>query len=119
MRYECVYIAGALTPRGLHDENPALDYMCNLHLMIKTQEMLARKGYSPFPTGLDFNYPLVCGAGLKEEDLKRIGMDWLKRADCVVLLEGWGRSPGTLEEIRVAEKMGIPVFKSVKEFLDE
>jgi len=43
----------------------------------------------------------------------------LRRADAVVLLQGWWRSSGTMGEIKLAEERGIPVFDSLMERVDE
>ena len=36
----------------------------------------------------------------------------------MVLCHGWQSSEGTKREIKRAEEMGMPVFKSLKEFLE-
>lgn len=45
-------------------------------------------------------------------------MELLHRSDAVVLVEGWGKSTGTLAEIAEAAKLGIPTYDSVQDFRD-
>ena len=39
-------------------------------------------------------------------------MELMERCDAVVLIEGWGRSEGTLAEIARADALRLPVFRS-------
>ena len=36
---------------------------------------------------------------------------WLKASDCMLLVHGWESSSGTIKEIAIAEKLGIPIFE--------
>ena len=120
-KFHYVYCAGPLTPRGTFSTNPAIDYLYSVRSMVNVAVELLRAGYAPFCPAIDFLFFMVGGPEerITEPQIKRFSKDWLYQCDCVVLCHGWGKSPGTLEEIKLAEKIGIPVFKSVKEFLDE
>lgn len=44
---------------------------------------------------------------------------WLEVSDCILLVAGnWKHSNGTLAEIDIAEKLGIPVFEDYDNFLE-
>ena len=44
------------------------------------------------------------------------GLVFLRRSDCVILVEGWENSKGTLAEIAEAERVGIPIYHTLEEF---
>ena len=103
-----VYVAGPLSPRG--ECNHAIKYMSNLNAMVEAQLSLARHGYAPYPTGLDYVYFLVGGDVLTEAHVKEIGLSWLAVADVVIVLEGWEDSYGTVTEVAMADALEIPVY---------
>ena len=115
-----VYVAGVLTPRGIHSTNAAIDYEFNRRVLITTAVAILKAGYSPFCPALDSPFFLVGGPEnrITEAQIKRSSMDFLVVCDCVVLCDGWRKSPGTLAEIKRAEELKIPVFKSLKEFME-
>ena len=43
------------------------------------------------------------------------GLEFLDRSDALILVEGWEKSTGTVEEISFARKRKIPIFSSIKE----
>ena len=55
---------------------------------------------------------------IREQEIKRYSKEWLEKCDCVVLCHGWEKSPGTKDELKKAEELGIPVFKSLRAFLE-
>lgn len=46
------------------------------------------------------------------------GLEFLRRSDAVVLVEGWENSGGTLLEINEAKKMEIPIYNGLENFLN-
>lgn len=44
-------------------------------------------------------------------------MELMRKCDCVVLCPGWEQSTGTVQEIREAQRLGIPVYRSVYNML--
>jgi hypothetical protein len=114
------YIAGPLTPRGENSRNYTIDYEYNKNQMIVAAVAVLKAGHSPFCPALDAAYFLVGGTEnrITEAQIKRSSMDFLDVCECVVLCPGWKRSSGTLAEIKRAEEMGIPVFKSLRAFME-
>ena len=112
-----VYIAGLLTPRGVWNSNPAVDYLANVRHMVRAAIDCMMAGLTPFCPGIDYTYFLALrdGEEITEAMIKKVSIEWLEVCDCVLLLDKWWLSPGTLAEIEVATKMGIPVFRSIKE----
>lgn len=47
------------------------------------------------------------------------GLEFLRRSDAVVLVEGWENSGGTLGEIREAIKLGLPVYENPDDFMNK
>lgn len=115
-----VYCAGPLSPTGDKSANLAINYEYNRHVMIELAVAVLKAGYSPFCPALDAPYFLVGGMDnrITEAQIKRSSMDFLEVCDCVVLCPGWRKSPGTLKEIERADELGIPVFSSLRAFLE-
>src|SRR5438067_11503686 len=71
---------------------------------------VARMGHVPFCPHKMTNYwendPV-----LKYEDFLRIDREWLRFCDAILLLDNWQESQGAKEEFRMAEQMGLQVFR--------
>ena len=57
----------------------------------------------------DFSIPLFYNYSLA----------WLEVSDYLVVLSGYEESKGTLKEIKVAKKLGIPIYYNVDKFIKE
>ncbi len=113
-----VYVAGCLTPRGKWSSNPAVDYLINAKKMIQVAVAILKAGYTPFCPALDMLYFLAQdGNDITEEMIKEYSLRWLEACDDLVLVEGWEGSAGTKVEIDHANKHGVRVFESLKDFL--
>ena len=115
-----VYIAGPLTPKGIKDQNPAIEYIYNVRDMVRVGIDVMHAGFSPFIPALDFLVfiNLRENEKISEEMIKQYSIDWLAACDAVVLTSHYETSIGTKIEIEHAERLGIPIFKSVLELVD-
>jgi len=115
-----VYIAGLLTPRGYFSTNAAIDYIIACREMTKWGLKALLAGFDPFVPAFDQPFWMVMESGnsITEAMIKRYSKSWLEVCDAVVLTPGWQKSPGTLVEIKRAEELGIPVFKSLQALID-
>ena len=120
MSIRYVYCAGPLTPKGTHSTNQAIDYLYSVREMVTVAVKLLRAGYTPFCPAVDFLYFMVGGPEerIKEMEIKRYSKDWLDKCDCIVLCKGWKTSEGTLKEVERADELGIPVFSSLRAFME-
>lgn len=119
MKIERVYIAGLLTPRGHWSTNPAIDYIINCREMAKWGLKALLAGFVPYVPAFDWQFWMVAeGQPITEAMIKRYSKKWLEVCDALVLTPGWQKSSGTLAEIKHAEGLGIPVFKSLDELIE-
>lgn len=97
-----VYIAGPYTKP---------DPLSNTSVALHAANWLLQKGYVPFVPHLtliwDFFSPKTCWEWLDYDN------HWLPL--CHVVLRLPGESSGADEEVKLAEKLGIPVFHTVHE----
>ena len=116
-----IYIAGILTPVGHFSANPAIDYLIAQREMIRWGWKALQAGFDPFVPALDSLFWLVMGEGefMTEAMIKRYSKSWLEVCDALVLTPGWQNSKGTLAEIKRAEELGIPVYKSLDALIGE
>jgi len=104
-----VYIAGALN--GM-----AVDYIQNLHRMIKVAEIIRKEGVAVYIPGIDFLNGLVNG-DYTYEDYFNNSQPWLDVSDAIFLVPGWEESKGTAREIERAKGKDIPVFEKLDDFV--
>ena len=102
-----VYVAGALNA-------DAIGYVKNLNRMIKHAIMLRKKNYAVFVPGLDFLMLLLTGEDINYNFVFYNSWHFIKVCDAVYVCPKSGQSKGTKREIKLAKKMGIPVFYKVK-----
>lgn len=114
-----VYIAGLLTPRGCWSKNLAIDHLINQRKMIRWALEALFDGFDPYVPAFDHLFWMVMNDDevVTEAMIKRYSKSWLEVCDAMILTPGWQQSPGTLAEIKHAEALGIPVFKSLDELV--
>ena len=114
-----VYIAGLLTPRGYWSANPAIDYIISCREMTRWGLKALLAGFDPFVPAFDQQFWMVMREGefITEPMIKRYSKSWLEVCDAMILTPGWWKSLGALAEIKLAEKLGIPVFKSLDKLI--
>jgi hypothetical protein len=107
-----VYIAGALSSKEKVDRTPSkviTDYISNVSDMCKAASKVRRLGHYPYVPGLDFVIGMVIG-DWQEEEYRGMGMEFLKVCDCVLVIsDSWG----VQQEVKEAEKLGIPIYYSI------
>lgn len=52
---------------------------------------------------------------ITEQEAIHWGLEIIEHCDGILLVPGWQKSKGTLGEIKEAERLGLPVFRSVEE----
>lgn len=79
-------------------------------MRVGTEALL--KGYAPFVPWMDYHFNLMLrdGERLSVEDYYRYSMAWLEVSDAVLVLPGWEKSKGTLNEIKRAEELYMPIY---------
>lgn len=104
-----IYIAGKLNDN-------AVNYIKNMHNMIRTANKIRRLGYSVYIPCLDILSGLVEG-DMEYADYFENNLPWLEAADVIFVLPGYETSKGTQAEILHAERLGIPVYFDIKELV--
>ena len=104
-----IYIAGKLN-------DTAVEYIKNLHNMIRTANYVRKLGFSVYIPCLDILSGLVEG-DMEYHDYFSNNMPWLAQADAILVLPNWETSIGTKTEIEYAEKLNIPVYYSIPALL--
>lgn len=108
-----VYVAGALNA-------DAVGYIKNLNRMMVHAEGVRKAGFAVFVPGLDF----LMGATFGDWDYKDYfdnSQPILERCDAMFIVPQSDESKGTQKEIKRAEELEIPVFRSIgklREYFD-
>lgn len=98
-----VYVCGKL-----RDNNP-LDYLKHVYKMTSEAEKILKAGFAVFVPGWDLILNLSGG----NSDFKEVfnnSIEWLKVSDALYVCDNWRTSKGSKKEIKMAKKLGIPVF---------
>lgn len=105
-----IYIAGKLN-------DPACDYIKNVHHMIKTAKMVRDAGYAVYVPGIDMLEGLVDG-NMEYDDYFNNSQEFLLVCDGVFVCSNWESSKGTKREIVLATIHNIPVFYSIDDLME-
>jgi len=100
-----VYVAGKLN-------DMAVDYLLNVHKMMKTAEEVRKAGYSVFVPCIDLLMGITFGY-TDYHDYFDNSQPWIEVADAIFLTPGWEESKGTKEEMKLAWKKNIPIFSDL------
>lgn len=105
-----IYIAGPYSADNIHKG------LKNIRKGIEFGYELLLLGFAPFVPWLDYHFCLMDKEDfLVVQDFYDYSMEWLKVSDAILVQGDWTSSKGTLEEIRVAEEMDIPVFYELED----
>ena len=114
-----VYCAGLLTPRGVWDPNPAIDYLMNARNMIRDGVELLLAGFIPYVPALDFEIFLLLRGNerIDEKTIKEYSLSWLEVSDAVLLVKNWFGSLGVGKEMDLAKERNIPIFVCIEDII--
>ena len=105
-----VYVAGP------YSADNVVDVLKNIGRGEHMAGLLFSKGYAPFCPWLDNAFVINHWfEDFSVQQFKDYSMEWLKVCDCVLLVDGWSKSKGTIAEMAEAKKLGIPVLYTVYE----
>lgn len=107
-----IYVAGPYSPTN----NSPTEMLGNMRRGIRAASKLLQLGYAPFCPFVDFMYWMVLREGeeITKEQIWKYSLVWLPACQGVLLLPGWHKSPGALNEAGEATHHGIPLFTSIK-----
>ena len=109
-----IYVAGSMS-------NPdPLNFLENLRRGIRVSAQLVLLNYHPFSPFIDFQFFLALRNDEKItiEMIQAYSMAWLEVSEAVLVLPGWESSKGTVAEVARAQELGIPVYYSMEELID-
>lgn len=112
-----VYVAGA------YSADNVLSVLQNIGRGEKACAELFRLGFAPFCSWHDKSYVTDNPDIIFDiNDFYEYSIAWLEVSDAMLVIDGWEKSKGTIKEIGIARKLGIPVFFSIhflqKNFLE-
>lgn len=108
-----VYVAGS------YSADNVMSVLDNIRNGMRAGTELFLKGYSPFVPWFDFHFQLMLrdNEKLSVENYYKYSVDWLEVSDAMYVLPNSENSFGAQEEIKIATKLNIPIFYSIKGLL--
>lgn len=104
-----IYIAGA------YSADNVISVLDNMRDGMRLATKVFLLGYSPFVPWFDFHFQLMLhdNEKLTINDYYGWSIDWLEVSDAMLLVPNWENSKGTIAEIEIAKKIGIPIFYDI------
>jgi hypothetical protein len=102
-----IYVAGKYSADNI------IDVLKNIREGIKISAKILKFGHIPFSPFLDHQFLFYEDLTVKE--LRKYSIEWLKVCDILFVLPNSEKSKGTQEEIKIAQKMGIPIVYKLNE----
>jgi len=111
MEPETIYIACRLTA-----DHP-IQYLVNLKQSLKAAAEIWRKGHYPYVPGWDFILYMELDGdyGLGEKLPYGMSLEWMRRCDSILILNGLEDSSGVQMEFKEAKRCGKKIYWSLDE----
>jgi hypothetical protein len=107
-----VYVAGP------YSADNVIDVLKNIGEGEKACAYLFAMGYAPFCPWHDKTYVMDRpNDKFTVEKFYKYSIAWLEVSDCMLVIKGWKKSRGTLDEIERAKKLKIPIFYDVSSLI--
>jgi len=109
-----VYVAGAMNGKNIET------ILRNLQRGIYLAGKVLENGFAPFCPHSDALITMVGGDDLAvpSQRYNDYTMEFLTRCDCVLVCSHSEESIGTIEEIKKAEALNLPIFYTLEELLE-
>lgn len=104
-----VYIGGPISGANI------LESLRNLDFGQAMTAKVFQLGFSPFPVFSDFSFIQRVRPVPAINDVYNYSLEWLKVSDAMLVIDGWEKSTGCKQEMRVAQEHDIPIFFDVVE----
>lgn len=108
-----IYVAGP------YSADNVIDVLKNIGRGQQICAHLFNCGFNPFCPWHDHHFITDnpdCDADV--ERFYEYSIEFLKVSEAMFLVEGWEKSKGTLEEIKIAKLHGIPIFDDIDDLLE-
>ena len=102
-----VYVAGAYSSDNL------ITLLDNMRKGMNLSHDILKAGYAPFVPWFDYHFSLISN-DMTIDDYYNYTLEWLSRADAMILVPGYENSVGTANEIDLAKELGIPIFNDIE-----
>jgi hypothetical protein len=106
-----IYIAGKLNGKT------AIEYIQNVHTMVKYAEKVRKLGFSIMVPGNDVICGFICGTH-EYDDYWKNNVTIMKRCDALAMVPNWRDSKGAVSERKIALEEGIIVLDTWKDVVD-
>ena len=107
-----IYVAGA------YSANNVLDVLQNIGKGKHYCAQIFAMGHAPFCPWSDEDFAkLLWSKTLTVRQFQDASMLWLEASDALFLVPGWENSKGTKAEIKRAEQLNMPIFKTLDQIL--
>lgn len=87
--------------------------MKNIREGTKISAKILKLGHLPFCPFSDHQFLFY--KDFTVEDLRKYSIEWLKVCEALFVIPNSENSKGTQEEIKIAQKLGIPIIYSIKD----
>lgn len=105
-----VYVAGAYSGTNV------IEILQNIGRGEWYAAQIFKLGYAPFAPWHDKDFVIkLWDQELNVEMFYKYSLTWLEVSDIMFLVPGWEKSKGTLEEIKIADKLNIKIISDIGE----